>query len=348
MKPLLGSVLVALLSLGPSGPAAAQTLHTNEGDIAEFVARVTLDVADPMAVFAFILDRLPDRVNVRPTENYYYFRFTHNGAPYVGNLRLAAKDRDEGVLHFAYGDQPNDWRAAIETRRLTLHAKEGVTVEKVENLVYRVTHKERSVTFALNDLSGVKPPDGLMTADETYIGPVFDESAFRFFLVFNTAHKVFHYLLDMTQPVPDQFVPLQDNPKIIVGKRTGFAFYRDGERAILIGVNERNSQLNTPYDGPFDQLPENFVEGETLREAILAVEPDLKGKIDRTGNIEGRNERFLIHPFLLYRRLTDLNVFHRCLTHPRVPEAIHPRCFVIPDSESQKASPLPMGLIRRR
>ena len=34
----------------------------------------------------------------------------------------------------------------------------GVSVEKVEPLVYRVTYQGKSVTFALNDLRGVKPP----------------------------------------------------------------------------------------------------------------------------------------------------------------------------------------------
>jgi hypothetical protein len=31
----------------------------------------------------------------------------------------------------------------------------------------------------------VKPPAGALRADETFIGPIFDESAIRFFLVFN-------------------------------------------------------------------------------------------------------------------------------------------------------------------
>ncbi|WP_163364710.1 hypothetical protein, partial [Escherichia coli] len=79
-----------------------------------------------------------------------------------------------------------------------------------------------------------------------------------------------------------------------VGQRTGFAFYRDGDRKILIGVNERNSRLNTYFDGPFDQLPENFIEGETLREAIVAAAPEIKGKIDRLGTFSDGSGRFLI------------------------------------------------------
>ena len=48
---------------------------------------VTID--DPLAVFAAVLKNLPERVQVYPTENYFYFRFTQNGVVYVGNIRLA-------------------------------------------------------------------------------------------------------------------------------------------------------------------------------------------------------------------------------------------------------------------
>ena len=58
--------------------------------------------------------------------------------------------------------------------------------------------------FALNDVSQIKPPAGAIGPDERLIGPVFDESAVRFFLVYNSKAKVFHYILDETAPVPDE------------------------------------------------------------------------------------------------------------------------------------------------
>jgi hypothetical protein len=73
----------------------------------------------------------------------------------------------------------------------------------VEPLVYRVTFGARSVVFALNDLSAVKPPPGAVRADERYLGPIFDESAIRFFFVYNPKARVFHYILDETAPVAD-------------------------------------------------------------------------------------------------------------------------------------------------
>ena len=74
----------------------------------------------------------------------------------------------------------------------------GVSVEKVEPLVYRVTYQGKSVIFALNDLRGVKPPPRAR-ADEIYLGPIFDELAIQFYLVFNKKLKIFHYVLNESE-----------------------------------------------------------------------------------------------------------------------------------------------------
>ena len=80
---------------------------------------------------------------------------------------------------------------------------------------------------------------------------------------------------------------------------------------------EGNSRVNNYFDGPFDQLPDNFIEGETLREAILAVEPTLTGKIDRYGISPGGPDRYMIGPYRHYRTDDDLMVFHSCATDKR-------------------------------
>src|SRR6185295_6638310 len=131
-----------------------------------------------------------------PTENYFYFRFTHNGAVYTGNIRLAAADRDQEKVNFAYSEQPTDWNPAPKTRHVTLGREQGVAVDKAGPLTYRVAHAGKAVTFALNDLSAVRLPREMVRDDETFLGPVFDESGIRFFLTFNTRLKVFHFLLD--------------------------------------------------------------------------------------------------------------------------------------------------------
>ena len=203
-------------------------------------------------------------------------------------------------------------------------------------LTYRVTHAGKTVTFVLNDLSAVKPPPERCGPDETFLGPVFDESGIRFFLVFNSRLKIFHFVLDETTPVADQFAAPKGSEPIQIGKRTGFAFYPFDGRKILVGVDERQSRLNTYLDGPFDQLPENFIEGEALREAILAADPSAKGKIDRLGNFTDGSGRFLIHPYLLYRQLGDLAVFQRCVASKAVAAADRAACFVIDDDEAQR------------
>ena len=105
---------------------------------------------------------------------------------------------------------------------------------------------------------------------------------------------------------------------ILIGERTGFAFYRDGERKVLVGVNERNSRLNTILDGPFDQLPENSHRRSTAGSHRCDADPTVKGKIDRLGQLSRRiRPRSLIHPYLLYRAIGDLAVFHRCMTRFR-------------------------------
>jgi hypothetical protein len=344
-----GIMVLALLA-GSATAAFAQDrihLHTNEAEIGEVLRDGGVSIEDPLAVFGVVLKNLPERVQVYPTENYFYFRFIQNGTVYVGNIRLAAADRDQGKVNFAYNEQPTDWNADPKSHHAVLGAEQGVTVQKAGPLIYRVTHAGRAVTFVLNDLSADKPPPGAMRAHETFLGPVFDESGIRFFLMFNSRLKLFHFVLDETTPVADQFAVPKGIEPVQIGRRTGFAFYPFDGRKILVGADERQSRLNTTLDGPFDQLPENFIEGEALRDAILAVDPGATGKIDRLGNYSDGSGRFLIHPYLLYRQPGDLAVFARCAAAKAVAAADRAACFVIDDGEAQRKNPRPLALKRR-
>jgi len=214
-------------------------------------------------------------------------------------------------------------------------------------LEYRVSAGGKSVIFVLNDLSKVKPPQGYLSADEKFLGPVFDESGIRFFLVFNAQLRIFHFLLDETESVADEFFASKASAQIVIGKRTGFAVYVSGNRKILIGASRRQSELNTYLDGPFDQLPENFIAGDELRDAMIASEPGVKGTIDRLGNFNNGAGRFLIHPYMLYRDVSDLGVFARCVSSRQVKPAEQPLCFVIDEQEAQRRNPRPLALKRR-
>jgi hypothetical protein len=337
MRRSLATVAIAAIFAAPVGTAAAQArpqLLTNEAMIVEATQPPAFDIKDPMAVLAYVLASLPARVTVYPTENYYYFKFVHAGVPIAGNFRFDPRNRDQGRVYFGYYEDHTDWKKDGFEQALELDDSRNVQVERVDNLLYRVTYQGTSVLFALNDVSQVKPPAGAVGPDERLIGPVFDESGVRFFLVYNAKAKVFHYILDESAPVSDGLQALARSDRVLVGKRTGFAYYRDHrlDRKILIGVFEQNVRLNSYFDGPFDQLPDNFIEGETLRQAIIDSDPTVKGKIDRLGYFQDDEERYAISPYMQYQSENDLFWVHRCATDKRVPAAAYYRCFVMDEA----------------
>ncbi|HVT55715.1 MAG TPA: hypothetical protein VHD34_06670 [Xanthobacteraceae bacterium] len=315
MRPNLLAVFSALALLATAADAqdAQPRLWTHESYIEDVTRADTLDVSYPMKVFAFVLNSLPGEVKVYPTENYYYFRFLHHGTPYSGNIRIEVSDKAP-TLHFAYYQTETAWHPNENAKTITLGAEQGVTLEKKDALLYRIAYAGKSVLFALNDLSKAKPPPSALAPNERFIGPIFDESGVRFFLVFNDKLKIFLYVLDETIEPAEEFFSRDEKSRIFFGRRTGFAFFHDMklERKILIGVYEDNLLLNTYFDGPFDQLPDNFIEGETLRSAILAATPQLNGKIDRYGRALDRNIRYAIKPYAAYLDPSDLDPIEAC------------------------------------
>jgi hypothetical protein len=312
-------------------------VYTNQQYIEDVSKDTTLPLDDPKAMFAFVLESIPDRVKVYPTESYYYFYFYHSGTRYAGNIRLDFKDRDEGKVHFAYFVEMAEWMKDDRLTYRLLGKDDGVTVEKLEPLVYRVTLGDRSVVFELNDLSKVVPPPSALGPDDKYLGPVADESGIRFFLIFNKRLKIFHYVLDETVNVADELFPGRYTNRILIARRTGFAFYNDHRvnRRILIGVFEGNGSVNNYFDGPFDQLPDSFIKGEELREAIIAADPSQEGRIDRFGGAPDGASRYLIGPYAYYRSEEDLLAFHECAISKEIPRDLYHACFVIRDRESE-------------
>jgi hypothetical protein len=99
-------------------------------------------------------------------------------------------------------------------------------------------------------------------------------------------------------------------------------------------------RANNYFDGPFDQLPDNFIEGEALREAILSVRPQLKGQIDRFGSAPDGSIRFMIGPYLPYREVTDLDPIHACAVQKQKQPDYY-RCFVTDDESGGMVAPKP-------
>lgn len=322
-------------------------LHTHEAYVEDVLQRNGLP-RDPLHLFADILNTLPARVRIYPTENYYYFYFFYNGVRYAGNIRLGAADRDQGKLHFAYYEDASPWREAGDLTYVVFDRSNGVLVQRLGRLAYRVKYGTKSVVFVLNDLAQVRPPAGTLNDDEVFVGPIFDESAVSFFLIFNRRLKQFFYILNETN-LPEKLVRSSTSERILIGQRTGFAFYRDDklERRILIGVFAENAETNNYFDGPFDQLPDNFIKGDELRDLIVLAKPDLKGKIDRFGFFSDGDLRYAIEPYLEYKKIEDLDIFAQCAESSNIPPALYYNCFVI-DDDSRSSTPTPLGLTPQR
>ena len=290
------------------------TLYTNQRFVEDATRQTNLDIGDVKSVLSFVLSQLPARVKVFPTENYYYFYFYQDGIRYAGNFRFDVEERDKGLVEFIYFKDTTDWIEDEVDHHATLGKNDDVLVKKLGDLEYEVSFAGTSVVFELNDLSEVNPPADALGEEEVFLGPVADESGMRFFLVFDERLKIFHYVLDETVAVADELVAAKGLDHVLIGRRTGFAFFQDIGlvRKLLVGVYAANVDVNNYLDGPFDQLPDNFLKGDELREAILAAYPDTKGPIDRLGISPGGEFRKSISPYLEYESVEDLARAEKC------------------------------------
>ena len=323
---LTAAALVSLAGASPGG-AAQPHVYTNQEYLEDAMLKSDLDITDVKSVFRLVFTSLPDKVKVYPTENYYYFYFYYGGVKYAGNFRFDIEDRDRGVVHFNYFKDFTLWQRDETDYNALYGAKDGIEVKKADKLSYEVGFEGKKVLFELNDLSGVKPPEGAVRPDETYLGPIFDESGIRFFLVFHPKLKIFMFILDETAGNPEQFIQSSASKSITIGVRTGFAFYQDqyAKRKILVGVNQTNTAVNNYFDGPFDQLPVNFIKGNALHRAIIAASPEMRGHIDRLGNSPGGETRYLIAPYLQYTDEQELAIIDQCTSEEKPP--IYYNCF---------------------
>jgi hypothetical protein len=330
---LTKSIIILILTftsfVSSSYAAEEKKLFTNQSYLEEVQKQQPLNIHSIDDVFGFVFSQLPDEVTIYPTENYYYYSFYHNGIQLSGNIRLDALDRDKGIVHFAYFSTFNRWNEELINSYKQFKASDGVVLKKLSKLKYQLTHAKKSVIFNLNDLSKVIPPLSKIRRDEQFIGPVYDESGIQLYLVYNKKIKQFHYILNESERVPETFTPARFTKDILIGTRTGFSFYRDAfkDRLILIGVYSGNSMVNNYFDGPFDQLPDNFIEGDTLKKAFIDQRPELKGKIDRFGNTDNGASRVLITPYIHYTYETQLSVFKDCADKAGSDKQAYYSCF---------------------
>ncbi len=327
--------------------ASSSSLHMNERFI-ETVGTVELDLKNPDVVFAYVFAQLPQLVRVYPTENYYYFTFHANSQQISGNIRLDVEDRQVEVVDFAYFGVVNNptKREDLDYTRgfKQFTGADGVRLVQQSPLAYVISYRGKDVTFLLNDLLQTLPEGVVLPAGEQFMARTFDESGFQFVLVYDTVHPQFRFVLDETASLPDVLQELE--PGLLVGRLSGFAFFDDivNHRKVLVGVDGNDIRRNNYYDGPFDQLADNFVHGDTLKGAMETTYPYVRGHIDYRGvfidsNGKPQHTRLALTPYSTYDSLVELHHFvadcrhHRthhevltCLTHDfkqDVPPATH-------------------------
>lgn len=284
-----------------ANPAAPWEIHADEPP----------DFADPLAVFAFLFHRLPDEVRVLPTENYYYWRLRGGGRELRGNFRLASGLRERGTLSFAAEEwtEPHDAAASREPLKWAarLGAARGVRVTCPDALSAVVEFQGKRVRFQLHAIPQLPPPPGVLADDEVFVARTFDESGLPFYLCFHRPSRRFFWILNEEQPLPETFS--SPAPGVLAGRRTGFLFWRDDasparRRTILAGVSRENARRNNEYDGPFDQLADNYAAQVPLKKYLEIAYPGLKGRVDQYGYLteSGGSARVAITGYLLYEK----------------------------------------------
>jgi hypothetical protein len=329
-------IATAVALLGPAAAGSGSVIFNQH--MIENLER-QLDLDDPTAVFRTVFEALADEVFVYPTENYYYFKFDANGRTIAGNLRLDAADRDDGVIHIGYFeyDEAGSYQDR-DGRGGPLTSAEGVTVTGVDRFIYDVTAFGRTVRFRLNDRGFEAPPAGLMKAGESYVGRIQDESGLAFFLLFQEIDSHFMYVLDDAS-AGNRETFVDGTPRVLIGRRTGFAFFDDREhnRRILIGVNGRNTDRNNYYDGPFDQLPDNHIAESGMGSFIERAYPSLKGHIDGYGHFAGDSSgRVAISPYYVYYDAAELEFVGSCSDSTTTADAFY--SCITPDFQQMMAA----------
>ncbi len=252
----------------------------------EGLASDAIDLTSPDVLFRLVFSRLASEVLVLPSENYYYFILRNGGRQIWGNIRLAAGQRELGSLSFGYFEFIEFPTTA--TKKLSgskfFGPEDGVMVVQVDRFTYDVTVLQKTVRFYLHQLDQSPPAALTLATGERFIQRTFDESGYQFYLLFDEPANHFLWVLNEEDAVPDVLEPYGNN--LLIGRRSGFAFWVDsanGGRKVLAGVRQLNIRRNDYFDGPFDQLADNYAEETQVAEYMQRAYPSLRGRIDKFG-----------------------------------------------------------------
>lgn len=292
-------------------------VYLNEQKLNELSQEIDLD--DPDKVFSLVFSSLHDHVDVYPTENYYYFSFHANGKEIWGNIRLPHETRDLGFLSFAYWEFDNFPQEMDDPNYFSNSKKmgpeDGVNILRIAPFEYQVEYEGKKVGFHLNQLEQKVPATIRIRKGERLLMRTCDESGLQFYLFFNNRTSDFFFVLDDEEKLLEEFITLDED--FLFGKRTQFVFYHDREnyRKILVGVSAENIKRNNYYDGPFDQLADNYIDKATgLKKCIGQAYPYAKGRVNDFGefvDVHGNSAdvRLAITPYYTYYEMDDLLYF---------------------------------------
>jgi len=308
--------LLGLLFLYGSLRAAEPALHLHEDLVAAWQSTGP-DLQDGRAVFDHVFRLLPAEVMVYPTENYFYWRFITNGMEIRGNIRPASGLREKGLISFAYAEwleYPDNTltKTQLSTAR-RFGAENGVLVTCPDAFTCDVAAGGKTVRFRFQQIPQLPPADGILSAGERFVSRTFDESGLPFFLCYDTTARCFFWILNEAQPASEIFTPLA--PDIFLGRRTGFVFWSDSghrQRKILTAVRESSIQRNDYFDGPFDQLADNYAAQVPLRKYVEEAFPALKNQIDLYGYFTSgpdAGNRVALTSYLAYATTPDALAF---------------------------------------
>lgn len=288
-----------------------------------------IDLSDIDDVFRYVFSALDSEVMVYPSENYYYFRIRVNKKDIWGNIRLSPPDLDKGILRFAYFEfnevkEGNEFKKGLSWKKQYGPA-EGLRIKEISEMRYNATHRGRNVIFNLHPINQSPPKLFMLIGNEIFVERTYDDSGHQFFLIFNKLNQNFMFVLNEENQLPENLIKLnQEN--LLIGEKSGFVFYNDGNRKILVGVSLKNSLENNYYDGPFDQLADNYADQTEIAKYIQIAYPQTKDRIDKYGRfVDNATNRVAVAPYHVYsfqgelidvvKKCATSLWFYECITH---------------------------------
>ena len=257
-------------------------------------AELQADLTKPEAVFAEVFATLPAEVQVAPTEHYHYWRATSSGREVWGNIRLANGLREKGIVSFGYA-------CGEASQAKYFGAEDGVEVRCEDAFTVRVSLQKKTVVFHLHQLEQSLPQSWKLSADEQFVERTCDESGFQFYLMHRKSRNHFLWILDETTAVKFDSV----GEGVWLDKRSGFLFWKAGKRFVLAAVSRASVKRNDYFDGPFDQLADNYAAKSGRKELMEKAVPECAGKIDVFGNYlnSPKPRRVGLAPYFQYESL---------------------------------------------